>query len=115
MAISNEVGTLINAARAGIARADSINARQMVHNAEVHLRTAWSYIIATHDGQEAFEAAVRAIQTFGNEVAVGGSFAVLSEPAKAAQAEAITAVDRYSQAILDARPNSMAKAMGLDW
>lgn len=104
----------IRGAKSYISRADPVTAQIFSHNAAVALDNGLAYVMPAGDIQQAAADAKARIGVFCTALADQCGPAKLAG-AEAAREDVLQTLDSLEALLASARPNDMAKALGLDW
>lgn len=104
----------IRSAKSYISRADLVTAQLLSSNAAVTLYNGVAYVMPTADIQQAAADAKARIGVFCAALADQWGQAELAST-QAAREDVLQALDSLETLLASARPNDMAKALGLDW
>lgn len=104
----------IRGAKSYISRADPVTAQLFSSNAAVTLDNGLAYVMPAADIQQAATDAKARIGVFCAALADQWAPAKLAS-AQAAREDVLQALDSLEMLLASARPNDMAKALGLDW
>lgn len=104
----------IRSAKSYISRADPVTAQLFSSNATVTLDNGLAYVMPAADIQHAAVETKARISAFCAALADQWGPANLAR-AQSAREDVLQALDRLETLLASARPNDMAKALGLDW
>ncbi len=116
MAAPVTLESFFDGARSAVARATSFDAKHLIGNALAQLHNAHAYVSSDPAVERAYNEARLFVQGLRSEL-VSLPFGAPQDHPSVVQARqlALLALDRYGDALGNAKPNAMAAALGMDW